>query len=181
MQFLLERGSAGLFLNPGRAKTAIALAATALLRQHKQIRRALVVCPINPMTAVWPVEIGKWDEFRTLGVAVLHGSRKNRILDELDPQISIYVINFEGLKWLVGRISRMKEFPFDLLILDESSHLRDIHTLRYRLLKSLLPLFKRRYIRTGDPSPNSLMDLFGQVYVMDSGATFGPHITKFRI
>jgi len=51
---------------------------------------------------------------------------------------------------------------------------------RFRLLKPWLKHFKRRYILTGTPMANGLLDVFGQAYVMDSGATFGPYITRFR-
>lgn len=181
VQFLLTRGAAGLFLNPGRAKTAITLAAVSLLRQHKQIRRALVVCPINPMSAVWPVECAKW-EF-PLGWCVLHGDKKDKRLAEwlANPHIHLFIVNYEGLKWFVGAMAKLQDFPFDMLIVDESSYVRDKKTLRWRLLKPMLGMFKRRVILTGDPAPNSLIDLWAQVYVMDRGATFGPHITKFRL
>jgi hypothetical protein len=140
-----------------------------------------VVCPINPMTAVWPVEVAKWDF--PLGWGVLHGGRKDKDLVAwlMDPRMHLFIINFEGLKWLVGVLAKLKDFPFDMLVVDESSFVKDRSTLRWRLLKTMLPLFKRRVILTGDPAPNSLIDLWAQVYVMDRGATFGPHITKFRM
>jgi SNF2 family DNA or RNA helicase len=117
-----------------------------------------------------------------VGCVVLHGSRKDRLLDDIEnSRATLYVINFEGLKWFLGRVRSMKTFPFDMLVVDESSYVRNIHTLRFRVLKVLLPLFRRRYILTGDPAPNALIDLFAQCYVMDQGATFGPHITKFRL
>ena len=54
------------------------------------------------------------------------------------------------------------------------------NTQRFKTLKKILNKFRRRYILTGTPAANGLMDLFGQVYVMDLGATFGPYVTHFR-
>jgi len=179
LAFIIERGAAGLFLNPGRGKTSIMLAAHDLLREHRQVRRTLVICPINPMRTVWPAEVRKWDQFKRYIVTVLHGPHKD-VVDLHDPRSSIHVINFDGLKWLANRIAREQEFPYDMLIVDESSYLRNTQTQRFKLLKPLLQLFRRRYILTGSPAPNSLLDLFGQFYVMDRGATFGPYITRFR-
>ena len=180
VKFMLERGCAGLFIPPGFGKTTISLAVHKLLREHDQVRRTLVICPKNPMFGVWPVEVQKWNDFHDIGVEVLHGSDKDEKLARLDPHKQLYVINFDGLKWLIARIAEMKTFPFEMLIVDESAHMRDTNTLRFKLLKPLLSLFKRRYILTGDPAPNSLIDLFGQMYIMDRGATFGPFITHFR-
>jgi SNF2 family DNA or RNA helicase len=74
----------------------------------------------------------------------------------------------------------MPEWPFDVLIVDESSKFKNTQTLRHRLLRPMLGRFRRRYILTGSPAPNGLMDLFGQILVMDRGATFGPYITRYR-
>jgi SNF2 family DNA or RNA helicase len=93
----------------------------------------------------------------------------------------LFLVNYDGLKWLVGRLQKMKVFPFDMLVLDESSYIKATNTLRYKLLKSIAKLFRRRYVLTGDPAPNSLLDLFGQVYIMDLGATFTPYITRYRM
>ena len=180
VRFLLERGAGGLFLNPGRGKTSIVLATHQLLREHKQIKRTLVIAPINPMYAAWPAEIKKWDDFRDIGVEILHGPKKDERLDALDRHKSMYVMNFEGLKWLAGRVSTMDDFPFDMLVIDESSFLKDTSTQRWKLLKPMLKLFRRRYILTGDPAPNSLLELWGQAYAMDLGASLGPYVSHFR-
>lgn len=60
------------------------------------------------------------------------------------------------------------------------SKFKHTNTQRFKTLRPYLPKFKRRYILTGSPATNSLMDIFGQMYCMDLGKTFGPYITHFR-
>lgn len=89
----------------------------------------------------------------------------------------IHLINPEGLKWLLGNPKRPK---YDVLIIDESSKFKDSQTQRFKLLKPELPLFTRRWILTGTPAPNGLMDLFGQAYILDLGRSLGRFITHYR-
>jgi hypothetical protein len=44
----------------------------------------------------------------------------------------------------------------------------------------MLNNFDRRYILTGSPRPKSLMNLFGQVMVLDGGEALGKYVTHFR-
>jgi SNF2 family DNA or RNA helicase len=67
-----------------------------------------------------------------------------------------------------------------MLFVDESSKFKHTNTQRFKILRPMLEKFKRRVILTGSPAANSLMDLFGQAYIMDRGATFGPYVTRFR-
>lgn len=176
IQFVVERSEAGLFLDPGLGKTSIMLAALKILRRVDFVKTMLVVAPLRPCYGVWPKEVKKWSDFENLSVGVLHGAQKEKVLRE---KHQIYVINSEGLQWLSGKL-RGESFPFDILVVDESSKFKAVNTQRFKTLKQLLPKFKRRYILTGTPAPNSLMDLFGQVLIMDLGKTFGPYVTKFR-
>ena len=182
VRFMVERPHAGLFLAPGLGKTSIAYAAFKILRRDGFARRALVLSPLRPAYLVWPAEARKWDDFAGLTVGVAHGAKKSKLLDAL-PDVT--VMNYEGLRWLAGEAARRgwgarEPWPWDVLIIDESSRLKHPGTERFRTLKPLLPRFKRRYILTGSPAANTLMDLFGQCYTMDLGKTFGPYVTHFR-
>jgi SNF2 family DNA or RNA helicase len=75
---------------------------------------------------------------------------------------------------------RDKPWPFEILVIDEISYLKNIGTQRFKALKPLLSKFDRRWGLTGSPAPNSLLDIFGPQYVIDQGATFGPYVSRFR-
>ena len=174
IRFCLERACAGLFLSPGLGKTSIMLDVFEVLRAKGLIKQMLVLAPLRVCYSVWPAEVTKWDDFGHLKVGVLHGPDKLITLN--DKSYDVLVMNYEGLRWLAGIRAKLPE----MLVIDESSKLKHINTQRFKTLKTMLDKFKRRYILTGSPASNSLLDLFGQLYAMDQGATFGPYITKYR-
>lgn len=175
MEFLVENAEAGLFLSPGLGKTSVTLGAFKALRAAGFVNKMLVIAPLRPCYSVWPREVKKWSQFNELSVGVLHGPKKDKILQE---DHDIYTINPEGLRWLFGKMRGT--IPFEMLVIDESSKFKAVNTQRFKTLKPHLPKFRRRYILTGSPAANSLLDLFGQIYVMDLGKTFGPYITHYR-
>lgn len=173
---LLSQASAGLFLDPGLGKTSICLASLKILKSKNYIGKTLIIAPLRPVYKVWPDEIEKWAEFGDLTYTILHGENKRANL-ELD--CDIYIINPEGLLWLFDE--KQKRPSFDVLIIDESTKFKDSTTRRFRLLKPWLTSFSRRWALTGTPSPNGLMDLFGQIYILDLGRSLGRYITHYRM
>lgn len=177
VRHLIERGAAALFLDPGLGKTSITLGAIKILLQQKLMSRALIVAPLRVCYSVWPREVEKWTDFNQLKVVVLHGGDK---LEKLSEPADIYLINPEGLDWLTTD-KRIDKLGTDVLVIDESSKFKHTNTKRFKALKPHLKKFRRRWILTGTPAPNGLMDLFGQVYIMDLGKSLGSYITHFRI
>jgi len=176
VKFLLTHGSGSLWLDPGLGKTAIVLEAFRILKHKGLAKKMLVVAPLRPVYAVWPVEAKKWEQFNQYSIGVLHGGNKDKTLNK---NLDIYVVNFEGLRWLSTKLNG-KPWPFEILVIDEISYLKNTQTQRFKSLKPLLNEFDRRWGLTGSPAPNSLLDIFGPQYVIDQGATFGPFISKFR-
>lgn len=164
----------------GLGKTSICYASFKILKQEKMIKRALVIAPLRVVLSVWPKEQEKWKDFEKLKVAVLHGSGKSRRL--LEDNWDIAVINYEGLSWLFRTYRERwpREFPWDMLICDESTKVKHTKTLRFKTLQPHLDRFKRRVILTGTPAPNGLLDLFGQMKVCDNGRALGQYISHYR-
>ena len=178
VEFVLTRGSGQLWLDPGLGKTSIILQAVRSLLNAGTIKRVLVVAPLRPCYVVWPDEITKWDNFSSLTVSVLHGKDKGKKL--LDKSL-IHVINYEGLRWLSATLRKSgTALPYDMLIVDEISYLKNTRTQRFKTLVPFLDKFSRRIGLTGSPAPNSLLDIFGPQLVIDRGATFGKYVTHFR-
>ncbi len=177
IKMMIEQGAAGLLLDPGLGKTSITLAAFTILQEQGIIPKMLVIAPLRVCHSVWPGEVAKWAEFEHLKVTVLHGPKKAKMLDD---DADIFVINPEGLQWLLKQVNEGKFDLPPMLAIDESTKFKNTGTMRFRHLKKLLPLFKRRYILTGTPAPNGLMDLFGQIYVLDLGMALGQYITHYR-
>jgi SNF2 family DNA or RNA helicase len=177
IKLLLSQGSVGLFLDPGLGKTSTVLAAFKILKAKSLAKKMLIIAPKRPALKTWPDELAKWSDFSGLQHTILHGDRKDLNL-RLD--VDIYIINPEGLLWLLDPVRKHLLPQFDILCLDESSKFKDSTTKRFKLLKPLLQTFKRRWILTGTPAPNGLEDLFGQIYILDLGRSLGRYITHFR-
>jgi SNF2 family DNA or RNA helicase len=176
VKFMIQNANCGLFLDPGMGKTSSTLAAITHLRKTGHVNRVLIIAPIRPMYKVWPAEMKKWDEFKHLSYTILHGDDKE---DNLRKIVDIYLINPEGLKWFF-KCDGLNKISPDMLVIDESTKFKDYSTARFKLMKPVLSRFKRRVILTGEPAPNGYMDLFGQCYIMDQGASLGRFITHYR-
>jgi hypothetical protein len=175
VRFMVQRPAAGLFLDPGFAKTAITLHAFLIRLKAKRAKKMLVVAKLRICELTWPEEIEKWN--LPLRHCLLHGSKKQQLLESDD--YDVYLINYEGLEWLSKQPKKLLQ-KFEMFVADESSKLKETRTLRFKSLKKILGYFKFRHILTGSPLPKSLMDIFGQVFALDMGETFSPYITHFR-
>lgn len=198
VKWLLEHAGAGLFLDPGLGKTSITLAALKLLKKQKLSGRSLVIAPLRVAYSVWPAEVEKWTDFKDeLSVEVLHGKAKEERL--WNTEANILTINPEGLEWLFGvtkvrgrngkvqvQIDKKRcaalfdDLEITDLVVDESTKFKHSSSLRFKILKQVLNFFRRRWILTGSPAPNGLMDLFAQVFLIDMGASLGQYITHYR-
>ena len=147
-----------------------------MLRDKGLVTRMLVIAPLRAAHAVWPAEAAKWECFQGLKVVVLHGPKKNALLSS---DFDVAVINPEGLGWLFAGMGM--DWPFEVLVIDESTMFKNSRTLRFKTLRPHLNKFRRRYILTGTPSPNGLIDLFGQVYILDGGNALGARVTQYRL
>jgi SNF2 family DNA or RNA helicase len=172
---MLGNPGAALFLEPGLGKTSVTLACLKTLLKGKHVNRVLIVAPLRVCYGVWPREIEKWDDFRSLEIAILHGPKKDEALRSKAP---ICVINPEGLDWLY-KSGGWKDF--DALVIDESTKFKNRNTKRFNTLTSTVwTRAKWRWILTGTPAPNRLMDLWAQMFIVDAGERLSRFITRFR-
>lgn len=188
IKFTLSRACAAHFIEPGLGKTAINLSAFHILKRERMVQKKLVIAPLRVAHSVWPREVAKWDQFADYKVNVLHGDDKEELLRE--PH-DISVINPEGLEWLFGYVRgnkvergavqrNFKGWPWQWLNVDESSKFKHPSTERSKNLKPHLHKFARRTIGTGSPASNGLMDIYGQIAILDGGASLGGYFTHFR-
>lgn len=180
IKLMISNGCAGLFLDPGLGKTSISLAACSLLLSKPVIHGVLVIAPLRAIYDVWPTEIQKWKDFNHLTYTILHGAEKLERLH--NAETDFYFINPEGVPWLVEQLLKLplSEWPFDVLLVDESTKFKNGTSQRFKALRKVLGKFRRRYILTGTPMPNGLLDLFGQIYILDLGNSLGSYITHYR-
>ncbi|WP_337798663.1 DEAD/DEAH box helicase [Acidaminococcus timonensis] len=178
VQAILDKPAVGLFLDMGLGKTAITLTAINELRYGRfAVRKCLVIAPKKVAEATWQREAAKWDNLRHLRFSAVLGSTKQRIKALLTPA-DIWIINRENVTWLVDYYQNT--WPFDMVVIDESSSFKSHSAKRFKSLASIKPHIKRIVELTGTPSPNGLMDLWSQIYLLDGGARLGKYYTHFR-
>jgi SNF2 family DNA or RNA helicase len=178
IKFALQSGSCQLWLAPGMGKTAITLQVMKSLRQAEQIKRVLVLAPLRVAQSVWQQEATKWLNFENISIDVLHGAGKEKLFATSESFVN--VLNYDGLAWLSHQVRKTGYFPYDMLVVDEISYLKNTRTQRFKALAPLLDKFKRRIGLTGSPAPNGMLDIFGPFLAIDRGATFGRFISHFR-
>ncbi|MGO1368536.1 SNF2-related protein [Senegalia sp. (in: firmicutes)] len=176
--FIIENKKSGLFLDMGLGKTVITLTAIFdLMFDYFDIAKVLVIAPLRVAESTWDAELYKWDHLKDLKISKVLGNKKKRI-EALNAKADIYIINRENVKWLVDMLG--KDWPFDMVVIDELSSFKSHRAARFKALKKIRPCMKRVVGLTGTPSPNSLLDLWAQVYLLDGGERLGRTVTSYR-
>jgi len=127
--------------------------------------------------SVWKQEAALWEHLRHLKVQVCTGTEKAR-LSALQSQADVYVINRENVPWLVAQYG--KRWPFDCVVIDEASSFKNASSQRFKALRKTLPDTEYMILLTGTPSPNGLLDLWSQIYLIDFGNTLGRTMTAYK-
>ena len=166
----------GLFLDMGLGKTVITLTAIeSLIYEQFEVSRVLIIAPKRVAESTWQDEAKKWSHLSSLRFSTILGDARQR-KKAYNADADIYVVNREIVPWL------FKSFPckWDMLVVDESSSFKNPSAVRFKVMKRVLPLFRRRIILTGTPTSNTLMDLWSQLYILDMGERLERTITSYR-
>ncbi|MFA9381835.1 MAG: DEAD/DEAH box helicase [Acetanaerobacterium sp.] len=178
IQRIIFDSALGLFLDMGLGKTVITLTAVNDLKYNRfTVSRVLVIAPKKVAEATWNKEAAKWDHLHLLRIVTVLGSEHKRIR-ALNTPGDIWVINRENVQWLVDYYRNA--WPFDMVVIDESSSFKNHQAKRWKALKNIRPHINRIVELTGTPAPNGLIDLWAQIYLLDGGQRLGKHIGGFR-
>ena len=168
----------GLFLSMGLGKTVITLTAVNELRYNRwAVGRVLVIAPKKVAEATWMNEAQKWDHLQHLRIVPVLGPMLKRV-KALEEPGDVWVINRENVPWLVDHLRN--DWPFGMVVLDESSSFKNPQAKRFRALRAVLPRIDRLVELTGTPAPNGLEDLWAQIYLLDGGERLGRTISSYR-
>lgn len=176
--FILDHPYCALLLDMGLGKTLSSLTAIdELLHTFEIIENVLVIAPLSVAEKTWTDEIEKWDHLQHLTFSKVLGNPKQRE-EALFKKADVYLINRENVEWLVNYYQR--NWPFKTVIIDELSSFKSSSAKRFKALRKVRPKMERVIGLTGTPSPNSLMDLWAQMYLLDQGERLGKTITQYR-
>ncbi len=183
MQFMTDHPCCLLALDMGLGKTSVTLTVLKhLLHEEFAVNRVLIIAPKYVAQYTWPSEVQKWDHLQDLRMAVAVGSAAERtaaVLSDAD----IVTINRENVIWLSDLLKQKHmRWPFDCIVIDESSSFKSYNSKRFRTLRNIL---KHQHVTrvvelTGTPRPRSIEDLWPQIFLLDGGQRLGQTITGFR-
>ena len=178
--FIKSEKRCALYLDMGLGKTVSTLTAVNDLLDGCAVRRVLIVAPLRVANSVWRQESAKWSHLAHLRVSVCTGSERERMA-ALMTTADVYVINRENIEWLVTHYG--KKWPFDCVVIDESDSFKNPSSKRFKALKRTLPDTTHFVLLSGTPSPNGLLDIWSQLYMVDFGErlgrTMGAYKTRF--
>lgn len=175
---IIADAAVGLFLDMGLGKTVITLDAISTLRYDRwAVQRVLIIAPKKVAEGTWTKEAQKWDHLRHLRISAVMGSQAKR-LRALATPADIYVINRDNVAWLVNFFKNA--WPFDMVVLDESSSFKNSQSKRFKALKLVRSRINRLVELTGTPASNGLIDLWAQIFLLDGGARLGKTLGQYR-
>lgn len=177
IDFIKDRRRCALLLDMGLGKTVSTLTALTDLIDGCAVSKVLVVSPLRVANSVWPKEPKSWQHLQHLKVATVTGSERQRMA-ALHQNADLYSINRENIPWLVKHYG--DKWPFDCVVIDESSSFKNASAKRWKALKRILPHTEYMILLTGAPSPNSLLDLWPQLYLIDFGQSLGRTATAYK-
>jgi SNF2 family DNA or RNA helicase len=190
--FIVQNPKCGIFLTMGGGKCLATLAALAAVRPTGHI---LVVAPVNIARSTWIDEIEKWGfPLRTRSFIVNDNDKKltkikrlQRYEDVFSDEPTMYFINVELIDDLVNQMpvqtingQKTIMWPFQTVIVDESQTLKNPGGVRFKALRKVAPAIVRLIELTGTPTPNGLMDLWSQMFLLDGGLALGKTLTEYR-
>ncbi|MFC7704860.1 SNF2-related protein [Plastorhodobacter daqingensis] len=182
-------------------KTAAMLTAIRDMLDSFTIRKVLVIAPKLVAKSGWPAEIREWRHTHVLSYAVCVGSEAERRA-ALEQDVEITIVNKDVLPWLAKHLGTVKNWPWDCVIVDESSMFKagkkrttrarvkgkdgtvrvrkGGNMTRFGVLTTARKKISRIYLLTGTPAPNGVEDLWGQIYLLDQGERLGQSLTAFH-
>lgn len=178
VQHIIDNPFCALFLDMGLGKTVTTLTAIKELMDACIITNALVVAPKKVTQVTWTDEIKNWAHLQDLTISVIDGDVKHRRA-AMAKKADIYAVSRDNIVWLVTEYGGIK-LPFDMVVIDELSSFKNPASKRFRAMKRVRKFIPRVVGLTGTPSPNGLIDLFAQMYLIDEGERLGKTITGYR-
>jgi len=145
-----------------------------------EVTKVLVIAPKRVAEDTWTREHAKWDHLRELRISKVLGNEQQRI-QALKQDADIYVIGRDNVIWLINYYQGLRKgWPFDMIVIDELSSFKNPQAKRFRALRKAMPFVNRVVGLTGTPSPNSMMDLWAELYLLDRGERLGPTLSSYR-
>ena len=159
--------------DPGTGKTAVAIGAFS----ERRVRGggcALIICPKSSIKSTWQGDFKKFAPYIKVSPAYAR-NRDEAFWTDAD----VYVTNHDAAKWLAKQPPKFFE-KFDTLIIDELGAFKHSTSQRSKAMNKIKKYFPYRHGMNGTPNPNTITDVWNQMFILDDGARLGHSFFKFR-
>lgn len=179
LEFSLERNQVLDTSDAGTGKTAAHLIRYSL--RPKPRGRMLVLCPKTLMVSAWGEDAEKFTPELTLSYAYA-----DKRLEAFQMGSDVVVMNHDGVKWFFDKKNKpIKEHiallkDFDHLVIDEFNAYKHPSSQRSKAAANIRRFFQYRSALCGTPNPNTVMELFHPVLIVDDGKRLGTSYFKLR-
>ena len=179
LELLRQREHFALLAKPGLGKTLIMLSMLSEVFSKGELDNVLVIAPRMVCELVWPQEIEKWGF--NFEHAYMHGKDKDR-LARRPAQVTFTTPDTFTRMVKEGYWKRKHSFPWQGLIVDESSFYKRVQTQRFKAIRAIYRRnnLRRTHAMTGTPAPNHLLELWPQIYIADQGRALGDNFYWYR-
>lgn len=187
IEHIRENACCALWVDMGLGKTVSTLTALQHLIEDYETNHVLVVAPLRVARKTWTDEIETWAHLRGLTTSKIIGTAQQRLAGARR-RADIHLVNRENMEWLAshfmenrnGKWYKTAAWPWDTVVLDESTSFKNQDNNRYRALRRCRKWMNRVIQLTGTPSPKGLQDLWAQAYLLDGGVRLGNTLGAFR-
>lgn len=172
----------GLLEEQGLGKTKTAIETFIAKKDKGLVDRCLVLGPLSVINRNgWGKQIKQYAPEGTSQV-FLRGAREDKIsiINGDHSEFDFYLGNYEGILNILDELLSWVD-DRTMIILDESSKIKNFHAIRTRACIELGKLTKYKMILTGTPITNNAHEIFSQFYFLDGGDTFGSSYEKFLL
>jgi superfamily II DNA or RNA helicase len=156
IKFLMDNDHALLADDMGTGKTVMTTVALKILIQQTKVHHVLILCPPSVLYE-WKRHLDDWAPELT---SYLIRSPQKEVRKSLwETPMHVYVTTYDMLKGDIenGILPKGSLEHFDVVVLDEAHHIKNMKSKRFRAIKQLQP--KRRWALTGTPVQNKIEDL----------------------
>jgi len=145
-------------------------------RRRKGAPPAIVLATRSTLRSAWEDDFNEFAPDMKVSVA-LAANRQ----EAFDTEADVYVTNHDAVNWLsLQKKPFWKKFEGGTIVADESTAYKHGTSKRARSLAKIVGYFEHRRNLSGLASPNGILDLWHQYYLLDGGKRLGNSFFKFR-
>jgi SNF2 family DNA or RNA helicase len=172
IKFMLDNPNVFNTSDPGTGKSLVVIKTIEALNIP-----TLILAPKSILVAVWLQEIKRFAPELQATVA----TALNRT-EAFESNANIIITNHDAVTWLIKpeNAHLITRFRDGLLVIDESTCYKNPTAKRSKAAAKIRKFFTRCTCMSGTPTPQGIIDVWHQMYLVDEGKTLGNSYYRFR-